>query len=119
MKYRKKPVVIEAALFGEDNYKLVMSFCPELELLQHPHTMKMHGMIPTLEGLMEVQEGDYIIKGVKGEFYPCKPDIFEMTYQPETTNLFLELYEQIKHGDQEHQDWLRDKILKFIEVNHC
>lgn len=39
-------------------------------------------LIPTLEGVMEASEGDYIIKGVKGEFYPCKPDIFEATYEP-------------------------------------
>jgi hypothetical protein len=38
--------------------------------------------IPTLEGQMEARVGDYIIKGVKGEFYPCKPDIFAATYEP-------------------------------------
>lgn len=38
--------------------------------------------IDTLEGTMETRQGDWIIKGVKGEFYPCKPDIFEATYEP-------------------------------------
>lgn len=38
-------------------------------------------LLHTLEGTMEVSEGDYIIKGIKGEFYPCKPDIFEQTYE--------------------------------------
>ena len=71
MKYRKKPVVIEAVRwfkYGDHPavYKGQLSGCP---------------MIPTLEGAMFVDVGDYIITGVKGEHYPCKPDIFEMTYE--------------------------------------
>lgn len=57
-KYRKKPVVIEA-------------YQTEVELVIH-----------TLEGDMKADIGDYIITGVKGEQYPCKPDIFEQTYEP-------------------------------------
>jgi hypothetical protein len=57
-KYRKKPVVIEAYRTDKEMY------------------------IETLEGVMKANVGDWIIKGVKGELYPCKPDVFEMTYEP-------------------------------------
>jgi hypothetical protein len=43
-------------------------------------------VIATVEGVMEANPGDYVIKGVAGEFYPCKPDIFEQTYEPVTEN---------------------------------
>ncbi len=88
MKYRKKPVVIEAMRFEQK------TFNPELldfigERANFPEC-KIAGIDPaegkfkirTLEGVMVAEVGDYIIKGVKGEFYPCKPDIFEMTYEP-------------------------------------
>lgn len=86
MKYRKKPVVIEAM-----QYKGVESI-PEAEAFVgdafkigscafdgKKYTMAVVS-IETLEGDMYVSNGDYIIKGVQGEFYPCKPDIFEATY---------------------------------------
>jgi hypothetical protein len=76
MKYRKKPVVIEAIIFEGRNHKECLEFIGKNydKTLNYPN-------IKTLEGIMRVDEGDYIIKGVKGEFYPCKPDIFEMTYE--------------------------------------
>jgi len=79
MKYRKKPVVIEAVQWNGSNYDEIGDF------MGHSSTMEFNGsfVIPTLEGDMYASEGDWIIKGVKGEFYPCKPDIFEMTYEPE------------------------------------
>lgn len=76
-KYRKKPVVIEAVQFTGNNYDEVHEFCPGIKYnLKDTDT----SVIPTLEGNMTVSVGDFIIKGVKGEFYPCKPDIFEATY---------------------------------------
>lgn len=81
MKFRKKPVVIEADQVTED-------------LFDGPHPNDRHiiGLtydpvkkvveIPTLEGVMTAQIGDWIIRGVKGEYYPCKPDIFKETYEP-------------------------------------
>ncbi len=76
-KFRKKPVVIEAVLFNGKNHDEVASFCS-------PTAIKVGGnftlIIPTLEGDHTANKGDWIIKGVKGEFYPCKPDIFEQTY---------------------------------------
>jgi hypothetical protein len=82
MKYRKKPVVIEAMQWkGRVNCDEAHDFiglprCSDGEL-NHD---RLH--IPTLEGTMTARPGDWIIKGVQGEFYPCKPDIFEATYEP-------------------------------------
>lgn len=87
MKYRKKPVVIEAVQYTRrflwpDWFSDAVS----------SNVVTTHGTgkfadgecfaeINTLEGVMRCNENDYIIKGVKGELYPCKPDIFEMTYE--------------------------------------
>lgn len=78
MKYRKKPVVIEAMQFTGKNDKECLAFCTSAI---DPDDNKPSLIIPTLEGVMTANVGDYIIKGVNGEFYPCKPDIFEKTYE--------------------------------------
>ncbi len=75
--YRKKPVIIEAMEVTIDNVDELVEFC-EGNLKSHP---LVGVVIETLEGKMNVNVGDFIIKGVKGEFYPCKPDIFYMTYE--------------------------------------
>ena len=81
--YRKKPVVIEAMEFTgrEDNYKDLMKFIPENTPVMYERAGITHVDIETLEGTMTADEGDYLIRGVKGEFYPCKPDIFKATYE--------------------------------------
>lgn len=84
MKYRKKPVVIEAMKYegGILGFDKAYAFVGEslLPYLMNPGDADtLH--IKTLEGLMAVSKGDYIIKGISGEFYPCKPDIFEATYE--------------------------------------
>ena len=76
-KYRKKPIVIEAVQLTPDTVNQCLDFC-EGKMKFHPLTGV---VIETLEGNMVANNGDYIIKGVKGEFYPCKPDIFEQTYE--------------------------------------
>lgn len=78
MKYRKKPVVIEAIQYHGD-INPVKDFV-DFEKLLYSYDTGEH-LIRTLEGDHRISVGDYIIKGVKGEFYPCKPDIFEMTYE--------------------------------------
>lgn len=80
MKYRKKPVVIEAIKYtGTDESKIrVWKFCDNVKVYVDENE---NFVIPTLEGDMKANVGDYIIKGVNGEFYPCKPDIFEKTYE--------------------------------------
>lgn len=77
-RYRKRPVEIDAIQFYPDQMKR-----REVEeaLGYDPIIISSEGyFIETLEGMMKVSDGDYIIKGVNGEFYPCKPDIFEKTY---------------------------------------
>ena len=81
MKYRKKPVIIEAIQYTGDNYNEICDFVgKELKtpLIQY---QPLEIMIETLEGNMVAQVNDFIIKGVHGEFYPCKPDIFEKTHE--------------------------------------
>ncbi|MFV0515782.1 MAG: hypothetical protein ACK5MV_00080 [Aminipila sp.] len=79
MKYRKKPVVIEAVQWSGDNELDVALFMDRT--IKKNDKNSYHLDIQTLEGVMTASIGDYIIKGVNGEFYPCKPDIFEKTYE--------------------------------------
>lgn len=89
MKYRKKPVVIEAIQWTGLNLEEIKEFAEEsltYDIIDdawevgkgRPHVFM---KIKTLEGDMKVSEKDFIIKGVNGEVYPCKPDIFEKTYE--------------------------------------
>ena len=75
-KYRKKPVVIEAIQWAGNNLSEIDNFIGRT-VDNKETTLVIH----TLEGDMEASIGDYIIKGVNGEFYPCKPDIFDKTYE--------------------------------------
>lgn len=83
MKFRKKPVVIEAIQWDGTNKRLddIRRFMkpnyPARGTETHPDSLMIH----TLEGDHRADKGAWIIKGVKGEFYPCKPDIFEQTYE--------------------------------------
>ena len=100
MKYRKKPVVVEAFQLKDNLYfkffgcvyhlyqneglfprwiikRIDRFFIKNKEYLQHNGKL----MVKTLEGEHIISKNDWIIKGVKGELYPCKPDIFEMTYE--------------------------------------
>lgn len=79
MKFRKKPVVIDAVQWDGENIKQVMDFMA----WRNAEHDERHGLsIRTLEGTHHAAIGDYIIKGVQGEFYPCKPDVFALTYEP-------------------------------------
>jgi hypothetical protein len=101
--YTKKPVTIQAVQWNGKNIKEMAKFMAtendgawmqdlDLEELLYPHTT-LQGehwifddsvlLIKTLEGVMMASKGDYVIRGIKGEYYPCKPDIFEMTYDAE------------------------------------
>ena len=79
-KFRKKPVEIEAMQFIRD-MEVIANLDKFMEGRGEFSTCFSRLRISTLEGTMEAQPGDWIIKGVKGEFYPCKPDIFEQTYE--------------------------------------
>lgn len=99
-KYRKKPIVIDAVQVTRENVADVAKWCGgrviEVEKPGDPTDVYVALDIPTLEGVMRAETfhestwdgrkylgGDYVIKGVQGEFYPCKPDIFEATYEKE------------------------------------
>lgn len=75
-KYRKRPVVIEAVQWTGENLLEILQFSKDSFIDRDNYTLK----IETLEGVITASRGDYIVKGVDGEFYPCKPDIFEKTY---------------------------------------
>jgi hypothetical protein len=89
--YRKKPVTIEAFRYGIDgrpdwfqdkvSSNDIITYCDEEVSSPFQKSDKLWCEINTLEGVMRGEYGDYIIKGVQGEIYPCKPDIFEMTYE--------------------------------------
>lgn len=114
--FKKKPVVIRAIQWtGENREDIRMFMNTQAFLILEEKTL----IIPTLEGDMEASLGDYIIQGVKGEFYPCKPDIFEMTYEavidevyPEevklTNGLITQKYTYIEH----------EKDFKFNAPHH-
>ncbi len=78
-KYRKKPVVIEAIQYDGANVQEIIEFTGGQA--SKPGGKSDHLIIPTSEGDMQATTGDFVIKGVKGEFYPCKPDIFSLTYE--------------------------------------
>ena len=89
-KYRKKPVVVEAIQWTGSNLEEIRNFVGSdlieeyvefFDIKRTLNKMLVGIAIDTLEGTMRVDYGDYIIEGVKGEFYPCKPDIFLKTYE--------------------------------------
>lgn len=92
-KFRKKPIVIESIQWTGRNEMEIADFIGGLTQVRRPthiHERELDDIpneaytiiIPTLEGDMTASRMDWIIKGVNGEFYPCKPDIFEKTYEP-------------------------------------
>jgi hypothetical protein len=81
MRYRKKPVVIDAVQLRWDTWNEMCDHMGIEEGLTVPYGGGLELNIPTLEGTMVAKKDDWIIKGVKGELYPCKPDIFEATYE--------------------------------------
>ena len=84
-KYVKKPVVIEAIQFTGENAFEIFEFIGDYEALDCLEIQNTDcPVIKTLEGEMKCSPGDYVIKGIKGEFYPCKPDIFKDSYEEVT-----------------------------------
>jgi len=92
-KFRQKPIVVEAIEFRTDNIKQVIEFLEggildlssnmlQLYFERYKYIAIKEGIkIPTLEEVMTASLGDWIIKGISGKFYPCKPDIFEKSYE--------------------------------------
>ena len=80
MRFRKKPVIIEAFEYRAGEHRSEVADDVIAGHVRYPEDGTM--LIQTLEGVMCAQPGDWIIRGVKGELYPCKPDIFIATYEP-------------------------------------
>lgn len=80
-KYRKKPVVIEAIQFTDNAEEIIKWADGDIIKTEYPTALS----IETAEGTMEAHVGDYIIKGVEGEIYPCSPSVFKKTYQYEAS----------------------------------
>ena len=98
-KYRKKPVVIEAIQWNKENTMEILKWVGNKAYFHDSIYIK------TLEGDHKATIGDYIIKGIKGEFYPCKPDIFEATY------------EKVEEGLKNHVKIKREKNKYSIVIN--
>lgn len=138
MKYKKKPVVVEAFQYdgdlkGADGKYYVPDWAAEAYEKGIMYYDLTELFINTLEGTHHVSVGDYIIQGVKGELYPCKPDIFVKTYdvstgdKPETDSIsrVLEMLHEIADNGSdmilvadkpEYYDGYEDSALKAIEV---
>lgn len=84
MKFRKKPVEVEAIQYlGDSNLEECIEFgIPQGSIIGKIGVQGDNLIIFTLEGVMTAQSQDWIIRGVVGEYYPCKPDIFAQTYEP-------------------------------------
>lgn len=87
MKFRKKPVTVEAVQWTGRNRGEIRFFCRRGVFFSSARqdtegfTTEWSLLIDSREGIMRAETGDYIIKGVNGEFYPCKPDVFAKTYE--------------------------------------
>lgn len=89
MKFRKKPVVIEAFKLGVDNipdWFMDKVSTNDIILRGERHDLR-SAEIKTLEGIMRADKGDFVIQGIEGEIYPCKSSIFEATYEPVVAGL--------------------------------
>ncbi len=82
MKYVKKPIEVEAMQLTEETKDMVFNFIRCNCRPGRDENGNAVINIQTLEGVMKASSGDWVIKGINGEFYPCKPDIFEATYDP-------------------------------------
>ncbi len=123
-KFRKKPVVIEAVQFTGENHEEIMDFMDGRLIVGIPQATKPRLedgviIIKTLEGGMTASVGDWIIKGVQGEFYPCKPDIFLRQHmnrqtkgnqmaKSKTTALQIAVYDMGKND-------LPEKLIREVE----
>lgn len=120
MRYRKKPVVVEAFKWTggpdqtEDPEWIVKAIGEGKVRFEHSGTPQVVMLIDTLEGVMKANQGDYIIKRVKDEIYPCKSDIFEMTYvvapQPLSTIINSGWWTRLKRWCSTRQEQTMNRI---------
>ena len=109
-KFVKKPVVIEAIQYDGTNITEIETFVREKLPTIITSDLGAQLVIPTLEGDMKVSKGDYVIKGIKGEFYPCKPDIFKQSY-----NMIKENNGILSEGEKRVRKSFNPSALKRVE----
>ena len=108
MKYRKKPVVIEAFQWTggpeqeDDPEWIIEAVRNGSAWFENEGTPEVKFMIRTLEGVHEANIGDYIIRGIAGEIYPCKPDIFLATYEPAVTKVSMNVMAHLDEDEIKH-----------------
>lgn len=118
--YRKKPVVIEAKQWNGENADEIQTFLFDgNQHAAHGWVKGQYVEIGTLEGLMVASIGDWIIKGLAGEFYPCKPEIFAETYDevPQAPSSTLPPHQQRVLDEKECRDIEITKLDEFIQRN--
>ena len=109
-KFVKKPVVIEAIQYDGANITEIETFVRGKLPTIMTSDLGAQLVISTLEGDMKVTKGDYIIKGIKGEFYPCKPDIFKQSY-----NMIKENNDILSEGEKRVRKSFNPSALKRVE----
>lgn len=118
MQYRKRPVVIDAVqwLGTTDSFREVCAWAPNMDLKTGYNMTSRTLSIITLEGTMTAQCNDWIIRGIKGEYYPCKPDIFEATYTLATTGkAALQIVDELRTSGPTHLTGVADEAADMIE----
>ena len=109
-KFVKKPVVIEAIQYNGENIEAIEDFVGKKLSTVMSSDVDVKLIIPTLEGYMKALKGDYIIKGIKGEFYPCKPDVFKQSY-----NMIKENNGILSEGEKRVRKSFNPSALKRVE----
>lgn len=109
-KFVKNPVVIEALQYDGENIEAIERFVGKKLSTVMSSDVDVKLIIPTLEGYMKALKGDYIIKGIKGEFYPCKPDIFKQSY-----NMIKENNGILSEGEKRVRKSFNPSALKRVE----
>lgn len=109
-KFVKKPVVIEAIQYNGENIKAIEDFVGKKLSTVMASDVDVKLIIPTLEGDMKASKGDYVIKGIKGEFYPCKPDVFKQSY-----NMIKENNGILSEGEKRVRKSFNPSALKRVE----
>ena len=119
-KYRKKPVIVEAVIWTGNNIDEVKELAKNA--VEHIIFVDNNLYIETLEGNMNVSIGDYIIKGIAGEFYPCKPDIFKETYETvsmvsdnDKTTISMSEYIKLKNKNKKLRNTI-NRLKRELEV---
>ena len=110
-KFVKKPVVVEAIQYNGINITEVESFLVSKLPTVWTSVEDTQLIIPTLEGDMKASKGDYIIKGIKGEFYPCKPDVFKSTYNVVEDNNGI-----LSEGEKRVRTTFNVSALKSVDI---